>query len=147
MVRLDLGAARLIVLSACETGLTDIRQSPDEFLGLPAGFLQAGAPAVVSTLWPVGDLSTMLLMERFYHDHLHDGLAPAAALRAAQCWLRDATVKKLQLAERWEQVYRTTTDVELRKLAFHRMRYYPHHPCERPFDRPYHWAAFTLTGS
>lgn len=67
-------ACRLVTLSACETGITDIRQSPDEFLGLQAGLLQAGAPTVVSTLWPVDDLSTMLLMERFYQNLLaHDG--------------------------------------------------------------------------
>jgi hypothetical protein len=46
MSKLDLSAARLVTLSACETGLSDISQSPDEYLGLPAGFLQADAPAV-----------------------------------------------------------------------------------------------------
>ena len=66
VARSDLGASRLAILSACETGLTDIRRAPDEYLGLPAGFLRAGAPAVVSTLWAVNDFSTMLLMERFY---------------------------------------------------------------------------------
>jgi CHAT domain-containing protein len=147
MVRLDLGTARLIVLSACETGLSDVRQSPDEFLGLPAGFLQAGAPAVVSTLWRVDDLSTMLLMERFYCTHLRDGRTPASALRAAQRWLRDATAKELDLAERWKQIYRTTAVPRLKNVAFHRMRYHSHHPQERPFDHPYHWAAFTLAGN
>ena len=40
---LDLRSARLVTLSACETGISDVNQSPDEFFGLPAGFLQAGA--------------------------------------------------------------------------------------------------------
>jgi CHAT domain-containing protein len=135
------------VLSACETGLSDIRQSPDEFLGLPAGFLQAGAPAVVSTLWRVDDLSTMALMERFYQGHLRDGLPPAAALRAAQRWLRDATAEELDLVERWAQVHRTTVDPVLRKMAFNRMRYHARHPHEPPFAHPHHWAAFTLAGA
>jgi CHAT domain-containing protein len=46
----DFLALRLVVLSACETGLIEFEQAPDEFLGLPAGFLEAGAPGVVSTL-------------------------------------------------------------------------------------------------
>jgi CHAT domain-containing protein len=49
IVRLDLGAARLGRSRPAKP--SDIRQSPDEFLGLPAGFLQAGAPAVISALW------------------------------------------------------------------------------------------------
>ena len=60
----------------------------DEYVGLPAGFLQAGAPCVVSTLWAVDDMSTALLMERFYQQHLDEGLSPSRALRAAQRWLR-----------------------------------------------------------
>jgi CHAT domain-containing protein len=147
IARLDLSAARLIVLSACETGLTDIRQSPDEFLGLPAGFLQAGAPAVVSTLWQVDDLSTSLLMERFYRNHLHDGLAPAAALRTAQRWLRDTTAGELGLAERWEEIYQTTANPERRRKAFKRMRDFRHDPQKRSYAHPYHWAAFTLAGT
>jgi CHAT domain-containing protein len=143
----DLGAARLVVLSACETGLTDIRQSPDEYLGLPAGFLQAGAPTVVSTLWPVEDLSTMLLMERFYRGHLQEGLPPAVALRRSQLWLRDATAGDLNLAERWAEVYRTTTGSEARRRAFAAMRYFMRHPEDRPFASSYYWAPFTLTGA
>ena len=63
---------------------------PDECLGPPAGFLQAGAPAVVSTLWPVSDLSTMLLIERFYQLHIKDGqdlpetTAPSADLASGR---------------------------------------------------------------
>jgi hypothetical protein len=70
ITRLDLSAARLVTLSACETGLIDIRHTPDEYIGLSTGFLLAGAPGVVSALWPVHDDATRLLMERFYALHL-----------------------------------------------------------------------------
>lgn len=86
---LNLEACRLVTLSACETGITDVSQSPDEYIGLPAGFMQAGAPAVVSSLWTVDDRSTALLMERFYRNHLEKGMSYPAALREAQLWLRD----------------------------------------------------------
>jgi tetratricopeptide (TPR) repeat protein len=146
IVRLDLNVARLVTLSACETGLSDLRQSPDEFLGLPAGFLQAGAPAVVSTLWPVDDLSTMLLMEQFYLGLLGgNGMEPAAALRRAQIWLRDATAG--DLAARWRTFCQTSDDPELCKLAFMEVRAAEARPMERPFSHPSCWAAFTLAGA
>lgn len=88
--RLNLEVSRLVTLSACETGITDVDRSPDEYIGMPAGFLQAGAPAVISSLWTVDDESTRLLMEHFYLiNHLGSGLDFAAALREAQLWLRD----------------------------------------------------------
>jgi CHAT domain-containing protein len=59
-------------------------------------------PAVVGTLWSVNDLSTALLMHRFYELYLHGddaaGLAPqppVRALRLAQQWLRDLTYKEM----------------------------------------------------
>jgi hypothetical protein len=141
----DVTAANLVALSACETGITDIFQSPDEYLGLPTGFLQAGAPAVVSTLWAVNDLSTMLLMERFYSNHLHGGLAPAAALREGQLWLRDVTVRELNLADRYENVYQASG--RRNKQAYEAARYYRANPDVQPFAHPYYWAAFTFSGA
>lgn len=90
-----LGAPRLVALSACETGLYDIRSNPEEFVGLPATFLQLGAAGVVATLWQVDDLATALLMAKFYDLHLADKLSPPAALRRAQTWLRDASREDL----------------------------------------------------
>jgi CHAT domain-containing protein len=86
-----LGHPRLVVLSACETGLYDTNRTPDEFVGLPATFMQLGAAGVVATLWQVDDLATALLMARFYDDHLKKGLSPPAALKEAQAWLRSST--------------------------------------------------------
>ena len=77
---LGLSAVRLAVLSACQTGIVDFHKVPDEAIGFPAGLIQAGVPGVVSTLWPVNDISTAILMSRFYVEHLGNGLDPASAL-------------------------------------------------------------------
>jgi CHAT domain-containing protein len=84
----DLEAMRLVTLSACETGITELNQLPDEFIGLPAGFMQAGTPGIISTLWPVDDNSTALLMLCFYDFCLK--MPPATALKEAQAWLRQS---------------------------------------------------------
>jgi CHAT domain-containing protein len=73
--------ARLVVLSACETGLGQLSRG-DELVGLQRAFLYAGTPAVVTTLWKVDDRASYELMREFYR-HL-DAEGPALALRAAQ---------------------------------------------------------------
>src|SRR5205807_1809002 len=53
----NLARMQMTVLSACQTALTDFQHLPDEVIGLHAGFLQAGIPSVIGTLWSVNDLS------------------------------------------------------------------------------------------
>jgi CHAT domain-containing protein len=73
----------LVVLSACETALgKDVKG--EGLIGLTRGFMYAGAPRVVVSLWSVSDKGTAEFMQRFYRNMLVDGLKPAAALRAAQ---------------------------------------------------------------
>jgi CHAT domain-containing protein len=91
-----LGRPRLVVLSACETGLYDIGSTPDEFIGLPGTFTALGAAAVVGTLWPVSDAATALLIAKFYELHMAERLSPPTALSRAQAWLRQATAGGLQ---------------------------------------------------
>ncbi len=81
---IDLSGAELVVLSACETGLVSPGDGSDEFIGLPGGFLRAGARYIVASLWAVDDLSTSLLMSEFYRLMLVERLTPARALREAQ---------------------------------------------------------------
>lgn len=78
---------RLVVLSACQTGLPGA-DLPDEVVGLPSGWLQSGAMTVLASLWPVSDSMTVALMTKFYELHLRDGLDPVKALWLAQRWLR-----------------------------------------------------------
>jgi CHAT domain-containing protein len=75
----------LIVLSACETGVGQIRES-EGILALDRAFLRAGAGAVVSSLWQVDDQATERLMGRF-HRYLVEGLAADEALSRS---VRDA---------------------------------------------------------
>jgi CHAT domain-containing protein/tetratricopeptide (TPR) repeat protein len=104
-----LGAPRLVILSACETGLYDLGELPHEFIGLPGAFLQAGAAGVIATLWPVVDIATALLLGRFYDIYLGERASPSGALRAAQLWLRGATRDELRGAiDRWSAEGRLT---------------------------------------
>jgi len=90
-----LGRPRLVVLSACESGLYRTASTPDEFVGLPGTFIALGATGVLASLWQVDDRATALLMAKFYESHLKDGLSPPTALRIAQGWLRNATTRQL----------------------------------------------------
>ncbi len=86
LYNLDL-PAELVVLSACETALgQEIRG--EGLVGLARGFMYAGAPRLVVSLWQVGDASTRVLMPEFYRELLRGGLSPAAALRQAQLAVR-----------------------------------------------------------
>ncbi len=75
--------AEMVVLSACETGLGK-QVKGEGLVGLTRGFMYAGAPRVVVSLWNVNDQATSELMAKFYQKMLRGGQRPAAALRAAQ---------------------------------------------------------------
>jgi CHAT domain-containing protein/Tfp pilus assembly protein PilF len=85
--------ADLVVLSGCQTALGQ-EVSGEGLIGLTRGFMYAGAPRVVASLWNVNDQATANLMKLFYQGMLKDGLRPAAALRAAQIamWKADPNV-------------------------------------------------------
>ena len=72
----------LVTLSACETGMNAVAPG-EELMGLARGFLSAGSPTVMMSLWTVDDEATTELMATFY-DELAGTKSPAAALRAAQ---------------------------------------------------------------
>jgi len=89
------GMARLVVLSGCETGKGTV-YSGDEWIGLVRGFLQAGARAVVASMWEVHDRCTVALMGDFYRN-LTAGFPVAQALTLAQ---REAR-RRESLTLRW----------------------------------------------
>jgi CHAT domain-containing protein/tetratricopeptide (TPR) repeat protein len=141
LLDLRLPAARLVVLSACETAVagTDL---PDEVVSLAVGLVQAGAAGVVASAWAVPGLATALLMARFYANWAAGPATPAEALREAQQWIRDTTNDEkcayLQNgghgrlpAEAARQLWRA---------------YALEEPGERGSASPVEWASFALIG-
>ncbi|MEW2623942.1 CHAT domain-containing protein [Streptomyces sp. NPDC048106] len=140
LVRRRLPSCRLVVAGACQSGRYEIIDAPDEFSGLPGGFLQAGAACVITSLWQVNDLATALLMTRLY-ELLAPGTPgepPVSALRRARTWLRRLT---------WDELGRYTEAHP--HLAAQAGQYGrpEQDPDERPFASPVHWAAFTAWGA
>jgi CHAT domain-containing protein len=75
--------ADMVVLSACETGLGQSLRG-EGLVGMTRGFMYAGTPRVVVSLWKVDDAATAALMKVFYEGILTKRLKPADALRQAQ---------------------------------------------------------------
>ena len=75
--------AELVVLSACGTALGEEIQG-EGLMGLTRGFMYAGTPRVLVSLWAIRDRATRELMRRFYRALLHDRRGPGQALRQAQ---------------------------------------------------------------
>lgn len=81
-------AADLVTLSACQTGIGPT-EGEAGVISLEQAFLNAGAKAVVASLWNVEDQSTTQLMEAFYR-HLATSEDKAGALREAKRELLNA---------------------------------------------------------
>ncbi len=88
--------ARLVTLSACQTGMGR-NLGGEGIVGLAHAFLQAGAQSVLASLWPVDDRATSLLMARFYEEWLgtepsrrggRKTISKTEALRRAKQWLQ-----------------------------------------------------------
>jgi CHAT domain-containing protein len=128
----NLNTTHLVVLSACETGLSGAGQDGTEISGISGYFLRRGAKSVLASLWSVNDASTALLMQQFYA-HLSTGTATKAkALQKAQ---QDFISGKL-----------TAKEAETIARAGGR----PYAPGQTPpgsFAHPYFWAPFVLMGN
>jgi CHAT domain-containing protein len=110
---------RLVVMSACETAQIQPTLG-DEYMGLSASFLFAGAHNVLATQWRVSDNASRLLIEDFYQG-LNNGLSPVQALQQAQRQLREMSIETLK----------------------HRL---PGVTIGRDYENPYYWAGFVLIG-
>jgi CHAT domain-containing protein len=85
--QLNLKKTKLVVLSACETGLGKIEGSEGTF-GLKRGFKLAGVEQMIVSLWSVPDKETMELMTLFYSD-LTKSLNPVTSFEKAQKEMRN----------------------------------------------------------
>jgi CHAT domain-containing protein len=82
IAKLRLSATSVVVLSGCSTARGE-RRAAEGVISVAHGFLTAGAPSVIATLWPIDDEAAAALFPRL-HRHLASGMSPAEALRAVQ---------------------------------------------------------------
>jgi len=136
LLSLRLTRTRLVVISGCETNLSDYGVATDEMLGFTASFLQAGAGSVIGSYWRVDDIGTALIMIRLYKNLKERRLNVGTALREAQLWLRNLTYEDLLYKE----------IPELGAGFTHLQSEWQDKPLSaRPFEQPYFWAGFACT--
>lgn len=86
--QMNLSNTELVVLSACETGLGDIKGNEGVY-GLQRAFKIAGVKYLIMSLWQVPDKQTSLLMTNFYRNWIEEEMEIPAAFHAAQQEMRD----------------------------------------------------------
>jgi CHAT domain-containing protein len=79
---LNLWGTKLVTLSACDTGLGEVKNGEGVY-GLRRALVLAGAETLVMSLWPVSDYITRELMTNYYKN-LKQGMGRGAALRQVQ---------------------------------------------------------------
>ena len=131
-------SARLVVASACETGVLQGYFEVDESLGLASAFVAAGAAGVISTLWEVDDYATALIISKFYEGIFDANMPPAAALREAQLWIRGAEEEVIDAYASSRAPLRSLRGRGRSTIASKR---------STPYSAPSFWAAFVFTGA
>jgi CHAT domain-containing protein len=142
--------ADLVTLSACESGKGRLTAG-EGYVGFSQALFLAGARSMVLSQWKVGDVTTTLLMRRFYENlagaraDLSSPLPKAVALEEAKRWLRKLPreeekrlVRELLPPgnERRENHGIRGDEAEVQILP----------DSEYPYEHPYFWAGFILVG-
>ncbi|MCL4863967.1 MAG: CHAT domain-containing protein, partial [Caldilineaceae bacterium] len=134
----------LVVLSACESGLSRVRRG-DELIGLLRALRYAGARQVISTLWRVNEVATILVMETFY-TLIMQGVDVAEALMQAQLHLRGLTAQEAR--QRLSQLMAALGDhPAARSRRWTEAARQLGDNTDHPFADPRFWAPFVLFGA
>ncbi|MBD2435252.1 tetratricopeptide repeat protein [Nostoc sp. FACHB-110] len=143
----NLSSYQLAILSACQLVHQNNQNIHTEYVSVVNSFLCATAPRVISTLWYVESTASALLIIEFYR-RLQMNKTPATALTEATAWLQAVTAG--ELTKWYEDLIKSLHPDELRirtYLATHLYRLSKIVPDKQPYNHPYYWAAFILTGT
>ena len=129
----NLNTTHLVVLSACETGLSGSASDGTEISGISGYFLYRGAKSVLASLWNVNDASTSLLMQQFYK-HLANGMSKATALQQVQQDFIQGKLTAKDAPARGDILITVDPGVRTPQNS-------------TTFSHPYYWAPFILIGN
>lgn len=134
--RMKLAGKPLMTLAACESGVADYTERSDEFLGMPAAFLAAGAGCVVASQWKVSDQAARAFFIQFYRRVYQLQGAPADAVVATARMLSALTpAEALKGGDGWS--FDEVTINEAIEISMNP---------DRPFSHPFYWAPFVVIG-
>ena len=141
--------ARLVVVSACESALSELSGLPDEVVSLGTALMASGSACAIASLWSVDDLATALLMTRLYQEMLGSKKRPPEALRCAQLWLRDLTeVERRRFLDRHDALAREfgrRASLDRRESDRHKEGA-SRSANSKPYAHPEYWAPFVAIG-
>jgi len=137
ITEMDLSRTDLVTVEVCRAG--DGEVVPGEgVMGLRHAFILAGARSVLMPWWSVNDVTSGVLMDRFWHN-LEAGLSRLEALRDARNYLRETPA--MALREKYGPQIENAPFLEDFKERFWR------DDAWRPFEDPYYWGVYFLHGS
>jgi CHAT domain-containing protein len=132
---------RLATINGCESAMHNHLNSNSDPEGFLYQLLKIGAIGAVGSLWTMADASAAILMGRFYHHYCIEHLAPPAALRLAQCWVRDITKQELI-----EYVHSEFVGEEEMHSAALLKDLEDYEPDDQPFLPSIYWGGYILLG-
>ena len=152
--KVNLSNYLLIILSACETGLTGKQNLDYEYVGLSSSFLQSGANSVINSCWVVDEVANAWLIIRFYQLYLQ-GERIVEAMLQAQLWLSSCGDDELVI---WLQELQDKLDgnYNVRQLISDQIKKIKKDLAQKDsakiksniprYSHPYYWASFTVSG-
>lgn len=123
----------LVMLSTCMSGMNDYTINKG-FNGMVSALSAAGVKYVICSLWNQSDFGTAVMMEEFYRLYKNEGMRPVEALRGAQKYLKNVTIRELR-----ERGWLNITDIRVKDVID---QYRKMNDRRRPFRNEVYWGGF-----
>jgi hypothetical protein len=138
VMQCNLWGTELALIATCVSGMGDVKNSEGVF-GLRRALAIAGAKYVITSLWNIPTKPSALLMEEFFRLY-QSGIYPAAALTAAQKYVRSITLGDLKQSQLGQEVITELQEDYIRQIPINAPDDF------QPLLHPYFWGAWICQG-